>query len=276
VYLMPDGLTFTFHGVRGSVAIDRPDATRYGGSTICISARVGEGHYLVLDAGTGLRDLQHRLPSGEALSFTFLMTHFHWDHLIGLPFFQPLYHPENAFTFYATPAEGGTVEQGIGAVMEPPLFPVPLRDAPSHRSFREVPGEPFQVEGLTIRTARLRHPQGVTSYRIERNGRSLVLATDIEAGDPASDAALRELAHGADLLIHDGQYLPEEMVDHRGWGHSTWEQATAVAEQAGVDRLILISHDPERTDEGVDALLAAARERFANTDAAYAGMQMRL
>ena len=273
---MRDGLTFTFHGVRGSVAIDRPDAARYGGSTICMSARVGEDHYLVLDAGTGLRDLQHRLPSGEALTFTFLITHFHWDHLIGLPFFQPLYHSENVFTFYATPAGDGTVEQGIGGVMEPPLFPVPLRDAPSQHSFREVPAEAFQVEGLTVRTARLSHPQGVTSYRIERSGRSLVLATDVEAGDPASDAALRDLAHGADLLVHDGQYLPEEIVDHRGWGHSTWEQAAEVAEQAGVGRLILISHDPERSDDGVDALLAAARERFPNTDAAFAGMQVSL
>jgi phosphoribosyl 1,2-cyclic phosphodiesterase len=273
---MPDGLTFTFHGVRGSVAIDRPDSARYGGATISISARLADDHFLVLDAGTGLRDLQHHLPPEDAITFSFLLTHFHWDHLLGLPFFRPLYQPTSTFNFYATAAEGGTVESGIGGVMEPPLFPVPLHLAPSAMSFFDVPARPWEIGPVTARAARLNHPQGVNAYRVALGDRSLVLATDVEAGEPESDRALIELARGADVLIHDAQYLPEEIEAHKGWGHSTWEQAAEVAEGAGVERLVIISHDPERTDEGVDALLAAARERFPNTDAAYAGMQLTL
>ena len=273
---MPDGLTFTFHGVRGSVAIDRADSVRYGGATICISARLGEGHYLVLDAGTGLRDLQHHLPEAGGLTFSFLVTHVHWDHLLGLPFFRPLYGPDNTFVFHAAPAEGGTVEDGIASVMEPPLFPVPLRSAASTMSFVPVPSGPWEVGPLTVRAARLQHPQGVTAYRIDHGDRSLVLATDVEVGDPSSDEALVELARDTDVLVHDGQYLPDEIDIYKGWGHSTWEQAVAVAERAGVGRLVLISHDPERSDEGVDEVLAAARRRFPNTEAAYAGMQLEL
>jgi phosphoribosyl 1,2-cyclic phosphodiesterase len=273
---MPEGLTFTFHGVRGSVAIDRADSARYGGSTICISAQLADDHYLVLDAGTGLRDLQHHLAVDGDLTFTFLITHFHWDHLLGLPFFRSLYQPGCTFQFYATAAAGGTVESGISGVMEPPLFPVPLHDAPSQRTFIDVPDAPWQVGSLTITAARLNHPQGVNAYRLVYEDRSLVLATDVEAGDAASDAALIELARDADVLIHDAQYLPEEIETYRGWGHSTWDQAIGIAERADVKRLVIISHDPERTDEGVDELLAAARERFPNTDAAYAGMQLTL
>jgi len=273
---MPDGLTFTFHGARGSVAIDRPDSSRYGGSTICISARLADDHFLVLDAGTGLRDLQHHLPADGALTFSFLITHFHWDHLLGLPFFGPLYQPTSTFDFHATAAEGGTVESGIAGVMEPPLFPVPLRMAPSTLSFVDVPDGPWEIGPVTVRAARLNHPQGVNAYRIDHGDRSLVLATDVEAGEPDSDRALIELARGANVLIHDAQYLPDEIEAHKGWGHSTWEQAAQVAEDAGVERLIIIGHDPERTDDGVDELLAAARRRFPNTDAAYAGMQLTL
>lgn len=273
---MPDGLTFTFHGVRGSVAIDRADSARYGGSTISISARLADDHYLVLDAGTGLRDLQHHLPEGGGLTFTFLLTHFHWDHLLGLPFFRALYQADSVFNFYATAADGGTVESGIAGIMEPPLFPVPLHLALSQRTFIDAPEVPWEVGPLTITTARLHHPQGVNAYRIEHGDRSLVLATDVEVGEPGSDAALVELARGADVLIHDGQYLPDEIETYKGWGHSTWEQAVDVAEAAGVEHLVLISHDPERTDDGVDALLADARDRFPNTDAAYAGMELEL
>ena len=201
---MPDGLRFTFHGVRGSVAIDRPDSARYGGSTICISARLSEDHYLVLDAGTGLRDLQHHIPAEAAMHYTFLVTHFHWDHLLGLPFFRPLYQPQSEFTFYATPVEGSTVEAGIAGVMEPPLFPVPLRlgtvRTHLHRRPRRASG---RWDRLTVRSARLNHPQGVNAYRIDHGDRSLVLATDVEAGDPESDDKLIALARGADVLIHD-------------------------------------------------------------------------
>jgi phosphoribosyl 1,2-cyclic phosphodiesterase len=272
---MSDGLTFVFHGVRGSVAIDRADSARYGGATICISAELEPNHHLVLDAGSGLRDLQHHVPA-EGVHYSFLVTHFHWDHLLGLPFFTPLYRPGNSFVFYATAWEDQTVEQGIGGVMEPPLFPVPLTSAASVRRFVEVPPGRWEIGPVSVRSARLFHPQGVTAYRIDYRDKSLVLATDVEVGNEESDAALVELARGADVLIHDGQYLPGEIAIHKGWGHSTWEDAVGIAERAEVGQLVIISHDPERTDDGVDALLADARGRFPETVAAYAGMELDL
>ncbi len=272
---MPDELTFVFHGVRGSVAIDRADSAHFGGATICISAEIEPGHHLVLDAGTGLRDLQHHVPE-EGVHYTFLVTHFHWDHLIGLPFFRPLYIATNTFDFYATAWNGRTVEEGISGVMAPPLFPVPLHSAPSMRRFLDVPQEPWEIGPVTIRAAQLYHPQGVTAFRVDHGDKSLVLATDVEIGNAESDDALVELAQGADVLIHDGQYLPGEIEIHKGWGHSTWEDAVGIAERAGIGELVLISHDPERTDAGVNALVDDARQQFANTKAAYAGMHLTL
>ena len=273
---MTAGLTFTFHGARGSVAIDRADSARYGGATICISARLGDDHYLVLDAGTGLRDLQHHLPDGDGLTFTFLLTHFHWDHLLGLPFFRPLYVPGNSFDFYARPWEDHSVEEGVAGIMSQPLFPVPLSEALSAKSFHDVKDERWQIGTVAVQSARLNHPQGVSAYRLDVNGHSLVLATDVESDDGDSDQALIDLARGADVLVHDAQYLPDEVAAYEGWGHSTWAEAVDIAEKAEVERLVLISHDPERTDAGVDDLLARARERFPQTEAAFAGMQLEL
>lgn len=271
---MPGRLRFTFHGVRGSSAIDRPDSARYGGSTTCISAPLSDHHYLVLDAGTGLRDLQRYLPDEGGLNLTFLVTHFHLDHLLGIPFFKPLYHPDNRCDFYAKPWEGVSVEEAISGVMRPPLFPVELQSLRSTRSFIDVPGAVWEIGPITVTAASLSHPQGVTAYRIDHDAGSLVLATDFEAGDDRSDNALIELAADADVLIHDAQYLPDELARHKGWGHSSWEQATEIAVRAGVERLILTHHDPTRTDAQIDALLGDARSRFPDTDAAYAGMQV--
>ena len=122
----------------------------------------------------------------------------------------------------------------------------------------------------------LEHPQGVTAYRLDAPDSSVVFATDVERGTAASDSALRQFAHGADVLIHDAQYEPDEYDLHEGWGHSTWTHAVEAAEEAEVDRLILVSHDPDRTDDQVDEMLAKARERFSATDAAYAGMEVPL
>ena len=204
------------------------------------------------------------------------MTHFHWDHLLGLPFFKPLYRPENNFEFYGSSWEQVDVEKGVSSVMSQPLFPLPLADAPSTKSFHEVVAGGWTIGPISVRAAHLHHPQGVTAYRLDHGGRSLVLATDVEAGDTDSDRSLVDLTRGADVLIHDAQYLPTEIETYKGWGHSTWEDAVGVAEAAGVDRLVIISHDPERTDEGVDLLLAAARQRFPNTDAAFPGMELDL
>lgn len=270
-----DGLvSITVHGARGSVAVGGVAFERYGGATICLAAKLEPDHFLVLDAGTGIREFQRSLPDDRPLRFTFLLSHYHWDHLLGLPFFGPLYEEHHRFDFYGHSAEHYSLERSISGVFHPPWFPVPLQDTPSTKKYHDVGDDSWLVGRVAVTATRLHHPQGVTAYRIESDDRSLVFATDVEAGEPASDARLTELASGGSVLIHDAQYLPDEYRGHLGWGHSTWEHAVDAAERAGVGRLILISHDPDRTDDGVDALLAAARERFPNTDAAFPGMQL--
>ena len=266
-----------FHGARGSVPVSQAAFDRYGGATICLTMELAENHYLVMDAGTGIRAFQQELSAGVPLHFSVLLTHYHWDHLLGLPFFRPLFDASNTFDFYGVEREGRSVEEGIAGVFQPPWFPLPLQQVPSTKTYLDLAnGNPFTIGDLTVHSVGLNHPQGVTAYRLELGNASVVFATDVERGDPDSDEALRKLAHGADVLIHDAQYEPDEYDLHEGWGHSTWRHAVEAAEAAEVDRLILVSHDPDRTDEKVDEIQEAARKRFPNTDAAYAGMEIPL
>lgn len=266
-----------FHGARGSVPVSQAAYDRYGGDTICLTMELAPDHFLVIDAGTGIRAFARQLPAGGKLEFSVLLTHFHWDHLLGLPFFRPLFHASNTFHFYGTAREGRSVEEAISGVFQPPWFPLPLQDTPSTKTYLDVfENGPVTIGDLTVSAAGLKHPQGVTAYRLDRGDRSVVFATDVERGDADSDQALQELAHGANVLIHDAQYQPDEYDLHEGWGHSTWRQAVEAAEAAEVEHLILVSHDPDRSDDKVDEILADARVEFPNTDAAYAGLEVPL
>ncbi len=259
---------------------------RYGGLTTCLSIEVEPRHHLIIDAGTGLYRLQAALRDRDGTApqrFSILLTHFHWDHIQGIPFFQPIFDPAQRFTFHAYPPQDMGVEEAIDRVIRSPWFPVSFEDAPSQREFvhldeNESRGdETLRFGDVSVRYTRLRHPAGVTAYRIDHGDRSIVVATDIEHGDPDADARLAELARGADILVHDAQYTPEQYLGTRaGWGHSTWEHAVLAATEAGVERLVLTSHDPEHDDDALDAILAAARERFPNTDAAHEGMELPL
>ena len=248
-----------------------PSTLRYGGATTCLSVDLGDGAHLLLDCGTGMRGFEASLDE-SANDFTVLLSHYHWDHLMGLPFFRSLYSDSASFRFIGAPWEGHSVEEGVAGIFRPPWFPVPISETASKKEFISVPDEPFQVGPVTVTAARLNHPQGVTAFRLDHDGVGIVFATDVEHGDQGSDSALFELAAGADILIHDAQYSPDDYNAHAGWGHSTWEDAVFAAEAAGVDRLILVSHDPVRTDDEVDRLLEDCRRRFSNSDAAYAGM----
>jgi phosphoribosyl 1,2-cyclic phosphodiesterase len=264
-------------GARGSVPVSGERFRRYGGASTCYEIELGPERRLFVDAGTGVLSVHEELSSNGSQHFTILLTHLHWDHTLGLPFLAPLRDATNHFDFYGHQAGGLDIEEAIDAVMRPPYFPVNFRSLPAVRRFHHVDGTPFMVEDIKVRPVRLHHPDGVTAYRLEREGRSLVVATDVEPGEPLSDAALGELAAGADVLIYDAQYLPEEYTSGRiGWGHSTWETAVSLAEKASVGRLILTSHDPGRSDDQIDSILALARSRFPNTDAAYEGMRFQV
>lgn len=266
-----------FHGARGSVPVGHETFDRYGGATICLSLELAEGHYLLIDAGTGIRAFEQDLPGEGNLLFSVLLSHYHWDHLLGLPFFRPLFDASNTFHFYGVEREGRSVEEGISGVFQPPWFPLPLRETLSNKMYIDLAeNNPITIEDIAVSSTGLMHPQGVTAYRLDRGDKSVVFATDVERGDAASDAGLRGLAHQADVLIHDAQYQPDEYDLHKGWGHSTWMDAVAAAEEAEVEQLVLVSHDPYRTDEQVDGIVEAARARFPNTAAAYAGMEIPL
>ena len=262
-------MTVKCWGCRGSVPVFGDQFRRYGGGTTCYSIEVDADHQLLVDCGTGALDMPN---SDKAHTFSVLITHMHWDHTLALPFFRPLYEADHHFDFYGREVEGLTIEEAIDHVMQPPWFPIHFVDTPASKAYHNVADEPFEVGDITVTTARLSHPSGVTAYRLDRDGSSIVIATDSEHGDPESDRKLLELAEGADVLVYDAQYLPEEYVAGKiGWGHSTWRDGVDAARSAGVSRLVITSHDWARSDDEVDAIVELARAEFPETEAAAAG-----
>ena len=262
------------HGVRGSTPVGGQGTARYGGQTICLSAHASVGEMLVIDAGTGLRGLQASLPPRDGgYRFHVFLTHYHWDHLQGLPFFGPLYDAANHFTFYGYPWEGMGVEDLIAGTFRPPWFPVSLDDTAATKEYVALGDDAIRIGDLAVSWTRLNHPQGVTAYRIDGPVASVVIATDHESGDPEFDEALYALGRDTDVLIHDAQYTDGEYELHyEGWGHSTWRHAVDAAKATHATRLVLISHDPSHEDSAVDAIVADARVEFPQLDAAHEGM----
>jgi len=271
-----DGLRILLHGVRGSVPSPGPQMTRHGGDTICVEVDLGTPtHRLLIDAGTGLRQVAVDTKDPSEVTFDVLFTHFHWDHLEGLGFFPPIFEPQYRFNFRGRP-EGTGVQEALEEPFRPPWFPVPLAGTPSNKTYQTLGDESLTFEDIEVTACRLNHPQGVLGYRIRSGERTIAFATDHEAGDPQIDGALVEWARGADVLVHDAQYTSEDYEPHRGWGHSTWDHAVDAAIAADVGQLIAISHDPSRTDDEIDALVEVARSRFPRTSAARAGMVIEL
>jgi len=274
----------SFWGVRGSTPTVDPATWRYGGNTPCLELVAPDGNKFILDCGTGLRVLGNRWGadgSGVALLTHIFVTHYHWDHIQGLPFFSPLYNQKNHFQFYSFRSKflgKDSLRQVFEAQMALPYFPVDFSAMNAQRKFREVDGgESFKIGENKITTAWLNHPQGCLGFRIETPAGVVVYATDNEPGVPALDKNLRELAADADIFINDAQYTPGQLVsDRKGWGHSSWSEGVKVAREANVKTLVLFHHDPDSTDRMVDQLLGNAREQFDSVYAASEGMVIAL
>jgi phosphoribosyl 1,2-cyclic phosphodiesterase len=242
-----------------------------------VEVRAG-GRRIVLDAGSGLRALGERLRDADSpVRADILLSHYHYDHLQGLPFFAPLAEPQNRFVFRGPRREGRSVQDVIEGQMMPPYFPVTLDQvARAAIEFRSIdPGEPFDIGPVHVTSAELDHPGGNLGYRLEYGGRTLVYATDVEHTDRPAET-LVELARGADVLLHDAMYTADEYEERRGWGHSTWGGALATAEAARVKKLVLFHHDPQRDDRALEAVLRRVQKAFPRTIAAREGLTLQI
>lgn len=246
-----------FWGTRGSVPSAGPSTTRYGGNTSCIEVRLDDGTLIILDAGTGIRALGEAHGCQDA---TLLLTHYHWDHIQGLPFFGPAYCPESRISVIGPEFNGQGPGELLEQQMQTPFFPVPPVQLRGLTSFATTPHEPFTIGGATVWAGQVCHPGTTLGYRLQEGNATLAYVSDNEMDLAGADvlAGMVELVRGADVLIHDCQYSEQEYDDRRGWGHSTPRQAVALATAAGVRRLVLFHHDPSHTDEQVEALAAEA------------------
>ncbi|HTW31848.1 MAG TPA: MBL fold metallo-hydrolase [Candidatus Sulfotelmatobacter sp.] len=265
-----------FWGVRGSTPTPHSENMRYGGNTSCVEVRVGD-QIFIFDCGTGFRVLGRELArefGTRPFAAHVFVSHFHWDHIQGMPFFRPLYdNPDSEFVFHSS-SRTRSLEQVMTEQMSSPYFPVELAQMRGHRSFCNIANGCIDMEdGIKIKTAWLNHPQGCMGFRVETKEGVLVYATDNEPGDEQFDKAVRKLAEGADILIYDAQYLPEEYAARRvGWGHSHWREAVKVVMESGAKELVLYHHDPDHTDAIVDKVVADARNYYPNVRGAAEGM----
>lgn len=261
-----------FWGVRGSLAAPGPETLAVGGNTSCVSLRYDD-YLFVFDAGTGIRRLGDYLETDERSRWQgcIFLTHYHWDHIQGLPFFVPAFRKENRFHMYGEPKKGVDLKEILAEQMQSPYFPVPMETLEGLVTFNALgPGEAFDSgPGLTVRTARLNHPNSAIGYRLDAPEGSLCVVTDHEHPADGLDRSVVEFARDATVLIHDAQYHPEEKRGPKaGWGHSSWEEAALTAREANVRRLYLSHHDPSRTDPEVYDILSRARRIFAGTEVA--------
>lgn len=276
-------LVIRFWGVRGSIASPGAEMAKVGGNTSTVEIEAPDTH-IVLDAGTGLRALGDSFAKRQVTDLTLLLSHLHWDHIQGLPFFRPAWTPGTSLRIAGARSESApdvSLRDALAQQMTPPHFPVRLSDMRSSLSFVEL-GEQGALElgACTVRSARLHHPDGVSAYRVELGDRAIVYATDVEHGTGA-DERLIDLARGADVLIYDAMYTEDEYLGRGGptrvgWGHSTWQAGARIADRACVKQLVLFHHDPSRTDAEVASLEAEAAAARPRTVAAREGMEIRL
>jgi phosphoribosyl 1,2-cyclic phosphodiesterase len=265
-----------FWGVRGSIACSGEAYRKYGGNTSCIEVRCGT-QLLIFDAGTGLRELGQTFDCSKPLNGNLFLTHTHLDHICGLPFFRPLYHPKTRFRLWAghlLPER--TLHQAICQFMADPLFPVPphyfSRNVTYHDFKASETLEPYPE--IRLRTAPLNHPNGATGYRIEYLGRSICYITDTEHVPGQPDQNILDLVAGSQVMIYDCSYTDAEFSRYEGWGHSTWQEGRRLAEEAGVERLVIFHHDPSHEDSVMDAIAQEAEQARPGTIVAREGMKL--
>lgn len=288
-----------FWGTRGSIAAPGPSTTRFGGNTSCVELTTPTGEVVVLDCGTGARLLGNRLLSSTSgpVVATILLTHTHWDHIQGFPFFAPLFQADNHFKVYGPEGAHLSLRDVLAGQMEHHYFPVELDQLAARISYEDLCEGTYDISGVQVRAQQMNHPSPTLGYRVEAEGRCICYLCDHEpyaedvwregAAPGKLDSILAqgdrrhaEFMQGADVVIHEAQYTPQEYSSKRHWGHSTYVYVVELAVLAGVNRLFLTHHDPSHDDEFIAGLEREAQElaRKLNSDlevcCAYEGCEI--
>jgi phosphoribosyl 1,2-cyclic phosphodiesterase len=264
-----------FWGVRGSIACPGEDTVRYGGNTSCLEVFCG-GKRLIFDAGTGLRSLGDTLGTGNGpVQGDIFLSHTHFDHICGIPFFKPFYVKGNKFRVWAGHLlPKFTLQEVLANMMVEPLFPVPSKIFEPQVDYRDFKaGDELQpFDGVAIKTAPLDHPDRATGFRVEYDGRALCYITDTGHKEGQRDEALVSFVRDADLMVYDSTYTDDEFPRYRDYGHSTWQEGVRVATEANVKRMVIFHHDPSHDDGFMDGVAAEAEAMRPGTIVAREGM----
>ncbi len=259
-----EALTVGFHGVRGSTPCSCPTVRRYGGNTSCVSLETLDGDPFVFDLGTGLRTWGSSFAPDRPHHIHAFVSHLHWDHVQGLPFFVPLHWGGTRLDVYGPGHEGEAMGEAFARFMCPPFFPIGPDELPARIEFHDVHDETIEVADAVVTVRSVPHTDTTNGYRVERGGHAVAYVSDHQEplGDPDHvDDGVLELCEGVDVLIHDAQFTPEELRERPDWGHCTVGYALEVARRCGVGRLVLFHHDPGRHDDCLDRLAAEAAAR---------------
>lgn len=271
----------TFYGTRGSIPVAEPEFAQFGGNTSCVFVAFNNGRIGILDAGTGIRKLGHDFSSRRIEQYDNIfigLSHTHWDHIHGFPFFKPAYDPRRHFTIsiYGKDRRANNLASIFATQMQQEYFPVPLEKMGATLIFWQADITEFTTpSGVHVQAVRHNHPGGAYGYRITEGQTTLVYCTDVEHAS-GIDPNVVALAVNADLLIHDAQYTPEELKQKRGWGHSSWEQALEVAFHAKVKKLALFHHDPEHNDAFLLNVEKECQRIFHNAFLAREGLEVEI
>ena len=260
-------------GSRGSIPVSGREVLKYGGDTTCLEIRAASGDLIIVDAGTGIRRLGNQLAEEKQYNFNFIFTHAHWDHIMGFPFFKPLYHRKSIFNMHQCPYHNKFVESILSKVMAYPHFPVMYNDVKARMQYEKACPYTFEIGSVTVTPFPLSHPNGGSGYKFVENGKSFVFLTDNELGfihpGGRSYKDYMRFSAGADLLIHDAEYTPKEYKTFIEWGHSSYTDALQLAEEAGVKELGLFHTNQDRTDDAMDEIVDICQKHISQNNLAF-------
>jgi phosphoribosyl 1,2-cyclic phosphodiesterase len=268
----------TFWGVRGSFPTPKAETLGFGGHTSCVELRTAENELIVLDMGTGFLDLGKSLMKEKNSPRTghIFVSHYHWDHLFGFLGFVPFFDPSKTFKILGKP-DNMDSEKILDYILNQTFWPVDMSMMNADILFHTFPDEGLKIrDGLEVTSSLHGHPNGANSYRINIDGKIIVYTTDCEHPVDQLNHNVIDFANDADILIHDAQYTNDELPSHKGWGHSSWQQAVEVAQKAGVKQLVLFHHDPDHFDDVLLKIEKDAQAVFPNTISARQGMELTL